>query len=188
MIDTVRSVFATGTTLAACVAFFAAILAASHAGLLPEAFTLMTALATGALLVVLHQFVGGLVGPDEPETMIHSTVQALWNTTDDGLLVVDGNGVLRSVNPAASAMFGFRTAELHTAHASTLLPIAGLDAEEALMAFHQGDVLSGCHKDGSAVPLQIFVSPFEDKGERLFGVTLRSAKRHFSPTPETMYL
>lgn len=83
----------------------------------------------------------------------------------NGLLMVDEDGRIQSVNAAIEKLFGYSRAELLGAHIQLLLP-AQFPAAQFNELFRQHDATEavrereswGLHKKGSRLPIQVFVS------------------------------
>lgn len=120
----------------------------------------------------------------------------LYRAAPDGVLVVGLDGVIRSLNPAAEAIFGYARGELEGEPVDRLVP-------QALRRAHAGHrdryvrnphrrpmgaglELEGRRRDGSRVPVEISLSPWEgdDDGPMVIctvrDVTDRQRLRDFS--------
>jgi diguanylate cyclase (GGDEF)-like protein/PAS domain S-box-containing protein len=104
--------------------------------------------------------------------------QAILDHMVDGVITIDAEGRIESVNPAACAMFGYGAAELIGQPVSLLMP-------EPHRSRHQGYVqrylaggaprvigigrdVEGLRKDGSEFPMSLAISRIERDGRPLF--------------------
>jgi len=110
-------------------------------------------------------------------------IRAIFDHAADGIIVVDGLGVIKSVNPALLAIFGYAEAELLEQNITMLMPesyradhIGGLkhhqldphDASINLSAEREG-----LRQSGEVFPVDIRVTEMRVAGERLFLGMLR---------------
>jgi len=85
------------------------------------------------------------------------------NSTFDGIVTMDGHGVVKYINPAAQRIFGYSAAEIVNCHVAHLLFDGGSSPAarakiDGLLA-RQGPVeLSGRRKDGGTFPIDIALS------------------------------
>jgi PAS domain S-box-containing protein len=95
-----------------------------------------------------------------------SRLRAVIETVDDGILTIDGHGVVRTFNPAAERIFGYSAAEVIGRNVSMLMPEPRHSAHDG---YHQNsdgtgtrDVkdreLIGRRSDGSTFPMDLKVS------------------------------
>jgi PAS domain S-box-containing protein len=96
----------------------------------------------------------------------------------NGLLMLDAEGRIRSVNRAVENLFGYTREELAGHTVETLLPecfcaryLRGRDARESTTAAASQD-LSGMRKDGIEIPLQVYVNRIETGGGELILCTI----------------
>jgi diguanylate cyclase (GGDEF)-like protein/PAS domain S-box-containing protein len=96
----------------------------------------------------------------------------------DGVITIDGQGLVRSINPAACRMFGYADDELLGQSIGRLMGeperghhqryIANYLAGGPARVIGHGRDVSGCRKDGSLFPMSLAVSRIERHGETLF--------------------
>jgi PAS domain S-box-containing protein len=109
----------------------------------------------------------------ELEERFHRLVDA----SGIGQLVVDGNGRIEISNPAAERMLGYGKGELEGTVVDALLPV-GLRQEHAGRREHYmqapearqmgvGRELEALRKDGTAIPVEIGLTPYTDHGRQL---------------------
>jgi PAS domain S-box-containing protein len=102
---------------------------------------------------------------------------ALVESSDDAIIGKDAEGILRSWNPAARRLFGYRPEEVIGRPASILVPPELVDDVPALMErLRRGDRIrhyetQRLRKDGSRVEVSLTVSPIRDRGGRLVGAS-----------------
>jgi PAS domain S-box-containing protein len=109
--------------------------------------------------------------------------EAVFEASPDGIVVVDSQGRIRAVNPAAETLFGFSKDELIGKHVEELVPerVRPFHAghREAYMAEPKtrpmgiGVELRARRRDGSEFPVEISLSPWMSAGEPLVIATVR---------------
>lgn len=111
-----------------------------------------------------------------------SEYRAIFNSSFDGIIVVDESGIIRCFNPAAGTMFGLRPAELTGQNLEVLL-----SDEESVKngnftkrLFTPGNTpnegvheLLARHKDGSVFTVSVVLSDMNIAGQRLITLMLR---------------
>ena len=104
-------------------------------------------------------------------------LNAVVSNAAEGIITIDGRGVIETFNPAAEKIFGYQAAEMVGENVSLLLPEGerhqhdGYLKESGLHApriINQSRDLFGRRKDGSLFPLELNVSPMTVKGRRGF--------------------
>ena len=101
---------------------------------------------------------------------------ALLESSPDGLLVVDGKGIIELANPSASHIFGYPHGDLVGRSVDELVPAESreehVDHRESYSSDPEarpmgtGLRLFGQHRDGSMFPIEISISPL-DTGDDL---------------------
>lgn len=114
--------------------------------------------------------------------------QAVWSAVLtaalDCIIVMDSRGIVREFNPAAEATFGWKRAEAVGQTLADLIVPPELRARHTQGLRHylqtgEGPVLGkrieieGVRKDGSRLPVELAIVPFDSGGERLFAGYLR---------------
>ncbi len=104
-------------------------------------------------------------------------VRNILDALPDGVMVVDGKGLIRDFNPSAEGIFGYETDQVVGRDAGLLLPVKGGGASPgglvALLggrpdgASPRGETLYGLRRDGTRVPVELSVNKTELGGEML---------------------
>jgi len=107
-----------------------------------------------------------------------SRLRAIVDTAADGLITIDGQGKVRSFNPAAERLFGWREAQIVGRDASVLLQPADAAAYEGYLRDYletgasrildSGRELDGRHKDGAVLPMRVAIGKIDTPGQPLF--------------------
>ncbi|MNK55748.1 Sensory/regulatory protein RpfC [compost metagenome] len=142
------------------------------------------ALAVALITVTLTVFVAAANGLLRYRQLLRhasvseSRLRAIVDTAADGLITIDGQGKVRSFNPAAESLFGWREPEIVGRDASVLLQPA--DAAEyegylrdyletgASRILDSGRELDGRHKDGAVLPMRVAIGKIDTPGQPLF--------------------
>ena len=116
-------------------------------------------------------------------------LRSILDTAAEGIITIDASGVMQSVNPAATRMFGFEERELLGSNVSKLMPEPYrsnhaqylhhyLDTGEARI-IGRGREVEGQRKDGTVFPMGLAVSEVNLPNQRLFTGIVRdlSARR-----------
>jgi two-component system sensor kinase FixL len=105
-------------------------------------------------------------------------LDAILNTTADGVIVIDATGVVESFNPAAERLFGYPVAEVVGRNVSLLMPSP--HHEEHDQYLHRyittgeariigiGREVTGRRRDGTLFPVHLAVGEMWIRGERKF--------------------
>ncbi|QKY09407.1 PAS domain S-box protein [Janthinobacterium lividum] len=142
------------------------------------------ALAVALITVTLTVFVAAANGLLRYRQLLRhasaseSRLRAIVDTAADGLITIDGQGKVRSFNPAAESLFGWREAEIVGRDASVLLqPSDAAEYEGYLRDYLEtgasrildsGRELDGCHKDGAVLPMRVAIGKIDTPGQPLF--------------------
>jgi two-component system, chemotaxis family, CheB/CheR fusion protein len=107
----------------------------------------------------------------------------ILTTAVDAILTTDVYGTIASANPATEKMFGYSAAELIGKNVKVLMPAPYRDEHDGYLARYLrtgekhiigiGREVQGRRKDGSSFPVDLAVSEFEDRGQRMFTGVLR---------------
>jgi PAS domain S-box-containing protein len=102
---------------------------------------------------------------------------AIVESSDDGIISKDLDGVVRSWNPAAERIFGYTAAEMVGQPVFRLIPPELHDEERALLArISKGEHIAHfeterVRKDGRRIRVSLTLSPLMDKQGRLIGAS-----------------
>lgn len=132
--------------------------------------------------------------PDSTSHAEDRPYRAVFEAAPDGILIVDAQGAIRDINPAALRMFGYDRSELVGQPVEVLVPEPLRDVHAAHRAAYMeeprsrpmgiGMELAGRHRGGERFPVEISLSPLREGGETLViavvrDVTLRKRLRAF---------
>jgi two-component system sensor kinase FixL len=116
-------------------------------------------------------------------------LQAIVETSPDGLITIDERGVVQSFNPAAERMFGYDAQEVIGRNIRHLMPSPYREEHDAYIARYLrtgekriigiGREVLGQRKDGASFPLELAVGEVHAEGRRIFAGFVRdvSARR-----------
>lgn len=118
------------------------------------------------------------------ESFSSEMYRTIFEGSPDGVLVVDADGVIRTSNPTAEALFGYAPGELVGQAVDVLVPYAlrGAHAEDRRRYMEDprprpmgiGMELLGLRKDATEFPVEISLSPLPDEeGAPLVIATVR---------------
>ncbi len=113
--------------------------------------------------------------------------QAILNTAVDGIITIDEQGIIQSLNPAAERVFGYSAAEVLGKNISILAPSPYREGHDRYIADYIktgqrkvigiGRQVLGLRKDGSTFPMDLAVSEWEGGGRRMFTGIVRDITR-----------
>jgi PAS domain S-box-containing protein len=105
-------------------------------------------------------------------------LQAALQTAVGAIVIIDEEGIIRSVNPAIEEMFGFSEAELIGRNVSVLMPEPFRSRHDSYIRRHLetgekriigiGRQVMALRKSGAIFPAHLSVSAFEAEGRRYF--------------------
>ena len=103
--------------------------------------------------------------------------QAIFDSSVEGILVMDDEGNLIKVNPALEKIFGYDTDELLNLKVEALIPVKFREAHGRLRekyvkrpearSMGKGMHILGLRKDGSQIPVEVSLSPTAIDGRQL---------------------
>jgi PAS domain S-box-containing protein len=141
------------------------------------------ALAISVITVAFTVFVTGAYGLLRYRELYRSLrrseswMRALLTTTVDGVVSVDGDGVIQDFNASAERIFGWRRSEIVGRNVAVLVADPLQSAQDGLLyhlrqrdtqAVHAGAELYGLRKDGSLVPIRRALGHASLGGEDVF--------------------
>lgn len=101
--------------------------------------------------------------------------QAIIDNMVDGLITIDGNGIIQSFNRAAQRIFGYTEEEMLGQSVRRLMPKPHADRHDTYLRNHQatgianiigkGSEMEGVRKDGTLFPLEIAISQIVHQGK-----------------------
>ena len=107
-----------------------------------------------------------------------SRLRAISDTAVDGIITINGQGIVQSYNVAAERLLGWRAEEVIGRNVDMLMPEPHRSAHDGYLATHlstgrssiigQGREVEARHKDGSLVPIRLAVGRVAMPGEVLF--------------------
>lgn len=110
----------------------------------------------------------------ETDNMLHT----ILNTAVDGIIIIDSNGRIDMVNPAALVLFGYESQELIGRNIRVLMPEPDRSAHDGYMHSYQttgvrkiigiGREVKGLRKDGSTFPFTLGVSELRLRDKVLY--------------------
>ena len=102
---------------------------------------------------------------------------SIINNTAEGMITIDQQSIIETLNPAVESIFGYTSDELIGNNVSMLLPeneraqhkeyVKHSDIH-APRIINQARELYAVHKDGHKIPIELNISPMESDGERKF--------------------
>ncbi len=117
----------------------------------------------------------------------HQHTRGILDTAADAIITIDGRGLIRSFNPAAERMFGYRAGEVLGRNVSLLMPSPDHEHHDDYIRHYleggkarvigTGREVRGMHRNGETMPLQLSVGEFEGSGQRQFVGILHDISR-----------
>lgn len=105
-------------------------------------------------------------------------LDAIINTTADGIIVIDAQGRIQAVNPAAERLFGYAAHEMLGRNVSMLMPSPHREEHDSYIARYLetgratiigiGRQVEAVRKDGTTFPVHLSVGEMTLHGERAF--------------------
>ncbi|MBL8000370.1 MAG: PAS domain-containing sensor histidine kinase [Flavobacteriales bacterium] len=109
-------------------------------------------------------------------TEVSEICELLFRTAAEGLVVVDGSGIIMLLNPRMHELFGYAADELEGSPIEVLIPDAARNRHRTQRSAYQshpekrpmgiGRELFGRRKDGSVFPVEVSLNHFELDGQR----------------------
>ena len=114
-------------------------------------------------------------------------LQSIFDSAVDGIIVIDGKGLVRAFNPAAERLFGYRAEEVMGENVKLLMPSPDREQHDHYIANYlrtripsvigTGREVRGRRKDGSTFPLHLSVGEMEVDGQPAFTGILHDLSR-----------
>jgi PAS domain S-box-containing protein len=105
-------------------------------------------------------------------------LRAVVDTAADGIITINRQGMIESVNPEVERLLGYGRDELLAQNVRMLMPAPDRDRHDEYLARYLrtgeaqiigiGREVTGRHKDGSRLPLFLSIGEFSLEGERFF--------------------
>ena len=125
----------------------------------------------------------GLTLGSAPLPEREALLRAILETSPDGLITIDEDGIIQSFNPAAERMFGYNAAEVIGRNVSCLMPSPYREEHDGYLArflrtgerriIGIGREVLGQRKDGTIFPHELTVGEVKAGGRRLFAGFLK---------------
>lgn len=110
-------------------------------------------------------------------------MRAIVNTVVEGIIIIDDQGTVENLNPAAARAFGYGPEEVVGRNVKMLMPESDCPPRDSFLAScletgqsnPTGDrrQITGVRKDGSIFPMEVAVSEMEVAGKRMFTAVVR---------------
>jgi two-component system, LuxR family, sensor kinase FixL len=114
-------------------------------------------------------------------------LQSIFESAVDGIIVIDANGLIKAINPAAERLFGYRAEEVLGQNVKLLMPSPDREQHDRYVANYlqtripriigTGREVYGRRKDGSTFPLHLSVGEMEIDGQPAFTGILHDLSR-----------
>src|SRR6188508_627057 len=114
-------------------------------------------------------------------------LQSIFESAVDGIIVIDGKGIIKAFNPGAERLFGYRAHEVLGQNVKLLMPSPDRDQHDRYIANYlntkvpkiigTGREVRGRRKDGSTFPLHLSVGEMELDGQPAFTGILHDLSR-----------
>lgn len=112
-----------------------------------------------------------------------SRLKAVMDTVIDGLITIDGMGIIRSFNPSAVRIFGYQPDEVISKNVRMLMPEPYRSGHDGYLSNYLstgerkvigiGREVTALRKDGTVFPIELGINEMEIKGQRMFVGTIR---------------
>jgi len=114
-------------------------------------------------------------------------LQSIFESAVDGIIVIDGKGLIKAFNPGAERLFGYTTGEVLGQNVKLLMPSPDREQHDRYLANYletgtpriigTGREMRGRRKDGSTFPLHLSVGRMDIDGEPAFTGILHDLSR-----------
>jgi PAS domain S-box-containing protein len=109
--------------------------------------------------------------------------RAILDTVVDGIITINEQGIIETVNPATQRIFGYSAEEMVGQNVKMLMPAPYHEEHDGYLSHYVktgekhvigiGREVQGQRKDGSVFPLELAVSEMEVAGQRMFTGIIR---------------
>ncbi|HEY6897966.1 MAG TPA: MASE4 domain-containing protein [Rhodocyclaceae bacterium] len=113
-------------------------------------------------------------------------IRAVYENLVDCVITIDGNGTVRSANPALERLLGYPVTELIGKNVKTLMPTPHQENHDDYLARYRqtreariigiNREVEGRHKDGHLIPLELSIGEYQIRGEQVFIGTLHDIR------------
>ncbi len=140
----------------------------------------------GALADAFNKMVENLRLSMEKLEIAEKRTQSILNSTADGILTVDANGIVRSLNASAETLLKYRESEIRGHSITKIVPSFNSSGLDRLASSRRSDASTqigleneayGLDKQGRRVPIALRVTEIEFSGEVLYIATLQNIAR-----------
>ena len=110
-------------------------------------------------------------------------LRKIMDTVADGIITIDENGIIETLNPTAEAIFGYKPGELIGSNVKVLMAEEDASNHDHYLARYRNTgqrhiigaarEVTGRRKNGSHIPIELAVSEMRFSGRRLFIGALR---------------
>lgn len=104
--------------------------------------------------------------------------KAILDTVVDGIITINQLGIIETVNPATTKIFGYDASEMIGQNVKMLMPNPYQEEHDGYLQHHRdtgekkiigiGREVQGLRKDGSVFPLELAVNDMQVSGEKMF--------------------
>lgn len=104
--------------------------------------------------------------------------QAIFNASVDGIITISSKGIIESINPAASELFGYNPSEVFGKNISMLMPQPHRSQHDEYLVNYKttrqkkiigiGREVEGLRKDGTTFPFRLAVSEVKLKSKTIY--------------------
>ncbi|MEJ2153210.1 MAG: PAS domain S-box protein, partial [Gemmatimonadota bacterium] len=123
------------------------------------------------------------VGSPKSESLTAEALRVVFDAAPDAMIVVDQAGCIRAFNARVEELFGYDSGELLGRDVEILVPLEVRDEHRQIRASYTeaptprpigvGLEISGQHKSGAMIPVDISLSPVRIDGEILIIAAVR---------------
>lgn len=155
-------------------------------GLTRDGRSLAMALSVGEMSIGGKRFFTGILRDISDRVNKEERLRAVIDTALDAIITIDRRGIVETVNPAASRLFGYEAPEMVGNNVSMLMPEPHKHEHDGYIGAYldtgkkkiigTGRQVEGLTKDGDTIPMELSVSEMSIDGERYFTGILRDIR------------